>query len=182
VRTRLRPALTPEQLAATYATPHDHRRFGRGHAERVARTVEMINDFKWHTVADLSCGNAMIASSVPGARLQLGDLAPGYPHEGPLEETLKRLEQVDLFILAETLEHLDDPDLVLRLVRRQARFLALSTPVDAWQDTNAEHYWAWSRLDVENMMRVAGFTVVAYDEVDSTAYGEPYKYGIWLCG
>ncbi len=186
--------MTPEQLSVTYATPHDHRLYGRGHGERVDRTIKMINAYTSSSrpgtigiVADLSCGNAEIARGVRAddgwapSELHLGDIAPGYQYHGPVEDTVQHLDPVDLFIHAETLEHLDDPDLVLRAIRPVARHLALSTPIEAWGDTNGEHYWAWSRQDVEDMLAAVLFTPVDYDEVDSTAYGEPYRYGIWMC-
>jgi len=182
-RLRLRPRLTPAQMDKVYSMPHDHRRYGRGHGERVAKTIEVAHQFPFDvlSVADLSCGNAAIARSFPDARLVLGDFAPGYDIMGPIEETILKIDPVDLFILSETLEHLDDPGDLLCEVRDKTDLLVLSTPVDCWDDTNQEHYWAWSREGVEELLTDAGFDVLTYDTVDSRLYQEPYCYGIWSC-
>lgn len=123
----------------------------------------------------------MIARSFPNVRLTLGDFAPGYEIQGKIEDTIGTIDPVDLYVLTETLEHLDDPGAVLREIRDKTRFLLVSTPVDCWEDTNREHYWAWSREGVEELMTDAGFTVLTYNIIDSRTYGEPYCYGIWSC-
>lgn len=181
-RQRLRPAYSPDELARIYATPHDHRRW-RDHHLRVAATIEVA---RWmagdsvHTAADLSCGNGAILEGIPAERKYFGDFAPGHELTGPLEETLERIPDVDLYVCSETLEHLDDPDKALKAVRAKTETLVLSTPVDAWGDENLEHYWAWSRADVEEMLAAAGFRPVVYSTVDFRP-GLPYCFGIWGC-
>lgn len=181
MRTRLRPVHSPEHLRALYPQPHDHRKYGRGHGERVEETIrlgKLLPDLK--SVADLSCGNAEIARAMHPEPV-LGDLAAGYALQGPIEETLALIPPVDLFVCCETLEHLDDPDAVLKEIRKKARFLLVSTPIDNFEDTNDEHYWAWNRLSVEFMLLRSGFAVKHSSEVDARVYGEVYCYGIWLC-
>jgi hypothetical protein len=51
----------------------------------------------------------------------------------------------------------------------------LSTPVSAWDDTNREHLWAWSRSDVEELLAATGWTPERY----VTADGGWYTFGIW---
>lgn len=178
---RLRPRWDDAALAALYAEPHDHRRYGRGHGERVAATIDLALGaiLTRDTVADLSCGNGVIARALTPEPI-LGDYAPGYPITGPLETTLGNLTHVDVYVLSETLEHLDDPEAVLRLIRDRSTWLVLSTPLEAWGDTNAEHYWAWDRIGVEDLLAAAGWVPVVHDTVDSREYGEPYLYGIWV--
>lgn len=190
MRRRLRPAWSPEDLDRIYPAPHDHRLYGRGHRERVAATIQAALNYLTGpddpyavpvaSVADLSCGNASIARAIPSEALYLGDFAPGYEYHGPLELTLVQLPDVEVYVCSETLEHLDDPDAVLALIATKALTLVLSTPVDAWGDTNDEHYWAWDREGVEEMLAASGWVVASYGEVDSRAYGEPYCYGIWV--
>lgn len=181
-RQRMRPAHTPEQLAQIYATPHDHTRW-KDHHLRVAATIEvakwMTEDTGAYRAADLSCGNGAILRSLGMPGLHFGDLAPGHRYTGPIEETIEQIPDVHAFICSETLEHLDDPDAVLKAIRAKTRTLVLSTPVDAWGDTNLEHYWAWSREDVEEMLTAAGFTPVVYTAVDFRPMGLPYCFGIW---
>lgn len=183
-RRRLRPAWPPEELARIYATPHDHTRWD-DHRLRVAVTVEvgrwMTRRGDVHTVADLSCGDAAVATRLGADATVLGDYAPGYPVTGPLEETLPALDAVDLYVCAETLEHLDDPDAALRTIRDRSRLLLASTPVNAWADVNPEHYWCWDRQGVEDMLAAAGWVVDAYVPVDLRPAGYYYAFGVWAC-
>lgn len=181
---RLRPLPSPEQLAAMYPAPHDHRIYGRGHHERVEATIglalEWISPGLRRSVGDLSCGNGEIARRITTGRTYLGDFAPGYELTGPLEETIEQMPAVDVYVCSETIEHLDDPFGVLLQIRRSASALVLSTPLACWDDANGEHLWAWDQDGVEQLLDIAGWKVVAFTNVDSTAYGEPYNYGIWV--
>lgn len=180
-RQRLRPAYTDRQLAQLYAVPHDHRRWPDHHL-RVNVTIEVA---RWvagegvQAAADLSCGNGAILQATPADTRHFGDFAPGYEFAGPIEKTITDLPEVDVFICSETLEHVDDPDLVLAAIRAKAGTLVLSTPVDAWADDNPEHYWAWSRDDVEQMLGAAGFTSLVFTAVDFRPMGLPYCFGVW---
>lgn len=179
---RLRPAHTPERLAEIYATPHDHTRWA-DHKIRVAVTVQLASALTGpvDTAADLSCGDATIIRSLPVTRRYLGDLAPGYDITGPLEQTLDRIPHVDLYVCSETLEHVDNPAAVLAAIRAKTDALVLSTPVGAWQDRNEEHYWAWGRADVEELLTAAGFRVILYAGLDLRPGGGEYEFGIWGC-
>jgi hypothetical protein len=70
--------------------------------------------------------------------------------------------------------------MVLLAIRAKCRSLVLSTPIENWDDTNAEHLWAWDQDGVEAMLAAARFRVVRFEAVDTRVYGEPYCYGIWL--
>ena len=182
-RVRLRPAYGPEELARIYATPHDHTQFPDHHL-RVAATIDVA---RWLAgqqqvtrAADLSCGNGAILRALDAPHAIYGDYAPGYEHTGPIEETVERIDPVDLLICSETLEHLDDPDKVLAQIRAKAATLVLSTPVEAWNDDNPEHYWAWSREDVEEMLAAAGFRPGVYASVDFRGlHPQLYQFGVW---
>ena len=181
-RTRLRPAYTPAELAALYTTPHDHTRW-EDHKIRVAVTIEACRWFVRRgdvaSAADLSCGDAAIINALDIEYPFLGDYAPGCDLTGPIEDTIDQIPPVDLFVCSETLEHLDDPDSVLKQIRAKTRYLVLSTPVDAGQDTNPEHYWSWDRVGVEEMLTAAGFAVDVYTAVDLRPGGYYYQFGIW---
>jgi hypothetical protein len=181
-RVRLRPAYTADELAQVYATPHNHSQWG-DHVVRVAVTAQFTHLLagKVESAADLSCGDATILKALDVGTRYLGDFAPGYPITGPIDETIERIPVVDLFVCCETLEHLDDPDRTLKSIRAKTRALVLSTPVDAFGDTNPEHYWAWSRDDVEAMLDAAGFTTVVYSALDFRPSGADYMFGVWYC-
>lgn len=191
---RLRLMPTPEQMAAMYPAPHDHRIYGRGHDERVEATITLakanIPSWERTVVADLSCGNGEIARRIwTGAPddLHLGDYAgwvaqPGENgYTGAVEQTIFDLPHVDAYVCSETIEHLDDPGKVLALARSKADHLVLSTPIECWDDYNSEHLWAWDREGVEDLLKRTGWRPFAFDSVDSREYNEPYWYGIWVC-
>lgn len=181
-RLRLRPAHDADTLARIYAKPHNHTKW-LDHKVRVAVTAQFAHTLAGHvdTAADLSCGDGTILSSLDVGTRYFGDFAPGYPLTGPIDDTIVEIPTVDLFINCETLEHLDDPDKTLGLIRGKTRNLVLSTPVDAFGDTNQEHYWAWSRAGVEEMLSAARFQVLAYTEIDCRPGGGEYSFGVWFC-
>lgn len=185
MRRRLRPTPTAEELTQLYAIPHDHRNWA-DHLFRVDVTSALAHHMlpPGGTVADLSCGNALIARRLEqshNARLILGDFAPGYEHTGPIEETLDRIDPVDLFVCSETIEHLDDPDVVLARIRAKTSALLLSTPDGEDNDDNPEHVWGWDAEAVEKMLREAGFTPDIHTTVDLRPAGGVYAYQIWAC-
>lgn len=181
-RVRLRPAHDAATLAKIYATPHNHTAW-LDHKIRVAVTAQFTHVLagKVGSAADLSCGDATIIDALDVGTRYRGDFAPGYDLCGPIDETIEQIPVVDLFICCETIEHIDDPDPTLKLIRAKAKTLVLSTPVDAFSDHNPEHYWAFSRQGVEDMLGAAGFTVVAYAAIDCRPGGGEYMFGVWYC-
>jgi len=179
-RVRLRPAHDEATLAEIYAAPHDHTRW-EDHRVRVAVTAAFARTCAGEVqrAADLSCGDGTILRAIQAEEHILGDFAPGYPITGPLEETIDRIDPVDVFVCCETLEHLDDPDAVLAAIRRKTRSLVLSTPVGAWGDNNPEHYWAWGAGAVEDMLASAGFRTAVFATLDFRPAGGPYDFGLW---
>lgn len=184
-------------VAETYPVAHDHRAYGHDHAVRVAATQGLgvwLADWKGARCgADLSCGNAAIAHHIEehsGTRFTLGDIAqnPAYPYDyhGPIEATLIDLNAdtggngVDMFVCCETIEHLEDPGFVLRLIWHVADVLLLSTPINNFGDENAEHLWAWDRGGVTELFTRAGWRELAFTTTQVAAReGGVYHYGIW---
>ncbi len=178
---RLRPKYTEKELKQIYAKPHDHTNW-HDHLIRVDVTIQIA---KWMTtygvnsVADLSCGNAAIANSLEIADTYLGDFAPGYYYCGPIETTVNLIPNVDLFICSETLEHVDNPLEVLKAIRKKTKYLVLSTPEAAFDDTNPEHYWAWDSDGIKELLQEAGFEAVVFNSLKINDY--TYDYQIWGC-
>lgn len=164
---RCRPKYSDEELAELYKEPwkmesdwldHEHRQ--RGTLEVVDRLVYGIwGDMLGKKIrgADLSCGDGYLASQLPYVNWKLGDFAPGYEFQGPIEKTIDEIDRVDLFICTETLEHLDEPELVLQKLRKKTRALVVSTPNMYCWDENPQHYWAWDRHAIRYMLQDAGF-------------------------
>lgn len=183
-RLRLRDAYSEAALAAMYARPHDSERYGRGTRLRVEMTIA-LGQAVWPgaetmLVADLMCGDGKIARHL-GLTPLLGDIAPGHAITGPIEDTVNDLPEVDLFVLSEALEHLDNPAMVLSGIRSKSQRLLVTTPIEAWFDLweNPEHYWAWDRQGVEQLLGSAGWGVVAFASLDTRSLGELYNYGMW---
>lgn len=181
-RVRLRPPHDADALARIYAQPHNHTKW-LDHKVRVAVTAQFTDVLagKVDSAADLSCGDGTILNALTADEKFYGDFAPGYALTGLIDDTIEQIPLVDLFICCETLEHVDDPDATLKRIRSKTRALVLSTPVDAFGDTNPEHYWAWSRDGVERMLTDAGFTVDVYVAVDCRPSGGEYCFGVWYC-
>ena len=135
------------------------------------------------SIADMSCGDATVPRALGehfGVAPMLGDYAPGYAYTGTLQDTVPLLPVVDLYVCTNTVEHLDDPDTDLKLIREHCTEMLLATPVEEWHDHDNGHYWAWDRDGVEEMAAAAGFTVSAYVELDLTPFWNPHcKHGIW---
>jgi hypothetical protein len=208
-RNQLRPFRTEVEEIAFY-----ERRYPRGyrhevwpdHVERVAASVELIrrygNNIK--TAADLSCGDAAILKGLDDLLEQayVGDLigARGeYPlrkhvrvmKAGPLPESLDdfgsfpaEVLPVDLFVLSETLEHVTDPDGLLRRLAGISRYLFLSTPLDEPASVgNEEHYWGWGQVDIHEMLWLNGWSPLEVHLLvpESTRHmHNPYTYQLWM--
>lgn len=187
MRNRQRPTWSDEDLARIYAGPHDHRVLGDGHTARVDTSIR-VGRAIWPDptfVADLACGNGAIALGLDGAHTTLGDFAPGFQITGPIEDTIRTIDPVDVMVMCETIEHLDDPDLVLRWARLQANALVCSVPIceTPADDLNGEHYWAFDKDGAVDMLAAAGWYVDVYEEVDAWpgSVRDTYRCGIFGC-
>lgn len=179
---RLRPRYNAQELKDIYATPHQHSQFP-DHVIRVNQTVELANrlvNSEDRIGADLSCGDGEVLSRTSGLVERIyGDYAPGYSITGPIEQTISQLPYVDIFFLCETIEHLDDPYGVLRLIRAKTRKLILSTPLNETNDENPEHYWGWDREGMESILISTGFNPIFYEETELRSGW--YQFQIWGC-
>jgi hypothetical protein len=149
-----------------------------------------------HTLDPRNYGGKLPEGTTWGCDLILGDFAapePGrktwpteFDYVGPIEDTVAQLYRarrgnpVDVFVLSETIEHLEVPDLVLAQVRNVARQLLLSTPIGEVKPPpgagNPEHIWGWNQEDVRVMLDAAGW--MAEERVDLLLPGT-YSYQIW---
>lgn len=184
---QLRTFYTADQLAQVYATQYDHTRWD-DHIERIAHTTAHLDKFAAATVAssvaDLSCGDGAIVlgSRWPWQRVVLSDYTggPRLTDRGPIEETLGRLEPVDVFVCSETLEHVEQPGYLLKTIRLKTKHLLLTTPIGEVGSGNPEHYWGWDEEGVEELLDAAGFTE-RWHEAWKPEAGSPYIFQIWRC-
>jgi hypothetical protein len=179
VRRQLRPFYSQSDLSLVYCAPYSHRAWP-DHVVRVARTAELLAEMAPESVADLSCGDGEVVIQA-GLRdgAVLGDMAPGWPHRGPIEQTIQAIPDVDVFVCSETIEHVQDPDALLVAIRGKARRLLLSTPIGEDHDLNPQHYWGWDVADVEEMLHAAGWAGEV--EVFEPSPNPYYAYQIWRC-
>lgn len=204
-RIRLRDARSPEGERELYARtyPGGYRHdVWPDHVERVAASVEMIRRYasRIRTVADLSCGDgAIVRGLLDEVRLDkayLGDLnlSPvlyGIPQAavlppGPLPQSLWSLPEggVDLLVLSETIEHMDDPDNLLKLAGLWSRYLFVSTPENEIETSgNLEHYWSWGTADMHQMLQDAGWSPVELKRLvpqSTLSLEHAYHYQLWM--
>ncbi len=172
----LRPFYAEDELRKIYAKPHSTYE-SLAHQLRVAVTVQIGHALvgRVSNGADLSCGDGVILKSLMVENRIFNDYATGIPIEKAIEE----IPNVDVFVCCETLEHLVDPISILKAIRAKADRLILSTPIDAWDDDNPEHYWAWDKQCVESMMQEAGFKIRIASTLDLRAVNGGYCFGIW---
>jgi hypothetical protein len=180
MRTRLRPVYTDDELQGIYSKPHKHTQF-QDHILRVKKSIELLKEYSsYNSIADLSAGDATIINSLDAKEKHYGDYAPGYELTGHIDDTIKNIPNVDLFICSETLEHLDDPDITLQAIRAKTKYLFISTPKGEDNNNNVEHYWGWDDQGVKEMLVNAGFDPVVYFllELKKEYY---YDYQMWIC-
>jgi hypothetical protein len=158
------------------------------HVRRIQVTRTVAQDILCRggisTAADLSCGDGHWAKEFPTLQWYLGDYSPGYEFRGPIEKTIYEIPDVDVFFLCETIEHLDDPESVLKLIRQKASHLVLSTPNSFQWDGNPEHYWAWDKEAMGMMLGDAGWQKLEYREAnpwDDPLRVNGYCFQIWGC-
>ena len=178
---RLRPKYSDEELKSIYATPHAHSSWP-DHRARVRATIALAKWFEdVRSVADLSAGDAAIIDGLDVHAKYIGDYATRYEFAGPIEKTIDLIPKVDLFICSETVEHLDQPDLVLKKIRAKTRYLVLSTPDGEDNAGNHQHYWGWSADDMRALLIEAGFEPVIFQSLKFDDPGLVYDYQIWGC-
>lgn len=181
MRIQLRPFYADTELAKVYDHAYDHRRWP-DHIERVAETVKVLDEFAAvvgaRSIADLSCGDGAIVnqSGHPWQRRVLGD----YTTTGPIEDTLRDLAPVDVFLCSETLEHVRDPDDLLDRIGDVAKHLVLTTPCGETSNENPEHYWGWDVDDLHEMLMTAGWSTRSVQLFTPRSVLN-YTFQMWTC-
>src|SRR5262245_20743210 len=183
---RLRPTYAPLELREIYDHQYDHTQWP-DHVMRVEATLDCIH--AWTTpsmrriVADLSCGDAEIAKRIADTKLLLlGDYVENdaYPYHGRIEHTVMLLGFVNLFILSETLEHIDDPWNLLHWIHDKSAYLLITTRLDEQTDDTPEHYWGWDEDGIRDLLRDTDCEPVNHIIFVPPVKDPYYTYQIWL--
>lgn len=181
MRKQLRPFYTPKQYAQLYSQIYNHSKWD-AHVERVNKTIEVLDRFAHTTysesVADLSCGDGAVINNSrhPWQKKIIGD----YATTGPIEEAVRTMDSVDMFVLSETLEHIEDPDTLLLQIRESASHLVLTTPCNETNNENPQHYWGWDTEGVAIMLGNADFNST-HCELFTPNSNNYYTFQIWTC-
>jgi hypothetical protein len=90
-------------------------------------------------------------------------------------------EEFDLVVLTEVLEHIEDPDRILRLARRRSKFLVASSPeMRIGQfDRNVEHLWMFDGDGYVKMLMDAGW--LPFHKTHMGFPNSDYDFQIWVC-
>jgi len=166
----------------------------RDHVHRALLTASTIALSLPETVCDPACGDGHILDIAyrlhPFGMTYLSDisapaiagLSPSFPHVKRVADIYEGIEAsplVDLIVLTESLEHMEDPDAILRLARKHARKLVASSPLihESRTDTNPEHIWQWDAIGYQEMLEQAGWnpdTFAAFKVIPTY-----YEFQLW---
>lgn len=183
MRTRLRPKHSDEALAELYSGTYDHTRWDE-HTRRVGWTISRLNEFlRTHPDItrgiDLSCGDGEILRRVSGLREKIySDITPAehLNFSGPIEQTIMSTRG-DILVCSETLEHLDDPDIILDWAASRFTWICVTTPLgEVDSEKNYEHYWGWDLWGVSDMLSQTGWAPRWVDTLNESFY----TYQLWI--
>lgn len=169
----------------------------RDHTVRTFVTGGIIASLAPDTIMDPACGDGSILAAAydlrPFKMAYLGDITDKngkicgmFPasglrwQRGTIERSLDAFPKVDVVVLTEILEHLDDPDKVLKLARAKGSQLVASSPEmrPGQIDDNPEHLWMFDRAGYRDMLVGAGWQPYEYTKLE---FETQYDYGIWVC-
>lgn len=134
----------------------------------------------WVTVSDLGCGDGGLLSLLKGMPDQLHwgyDFQPS--NEAGWRERGVDAELLDVFgagrseaalgevsVMTEVLEHVADPEDVLRWVRAGSKRLVCSSPWNEGPGNHCpEHAWAWDMDGYAALLRRAGWQIERHEQV-----------------
>lgn len=190
-------ARTGNPVGFDYQTKRDNSAWP-DHVARTYVTAGLIAWLRPESVLDPACGDGSIVLAAdhisPISKMTLCDISgpnidrlfervrPGLSvREADVHESLLHDGKVELVVLTEILEHLPDPDMVLRLAHDKGTLLIASSPVmrSSQKDDNPEHLWQFDEEGYRAMLVDAGWrpaqkTILAFPELT-------YDFQIWAC-
>lgn len=170
------------------------------HVARTNVTAGLITWLSPRSVIDPACGDGSIVLAaeniMPMRRVVLSDIShPNFDylreataglshidvHHQDIHDALNTAETFDVIVLTETLEHLPDPDAILRQARKVAGSLVASSPEmrQGQHDTNPEHLWEFDGVGYNEMLRDAGWNVIQKTHLSFPRL--QYDFQVWVC-
>jgi 2-polyprenyl-3-methyl-5-hydroxy-6-metoxy-1,4-benzoquinol methylase len=189
LRTRIGNGFTEEQ----YQVVRDNF-IWNDHILRTYCTAAAIAWLKPETVCDPACGDGSIVEaahqlswietaylsdiSKPNIeRVKLLDVAGDLVAD--VGNALDMMVDADVIVLTEILEHVEDPDSLVREARVHGKYLVASSPLNETSSGNHEHIWGFSKQDYSDMLTGAGWTPIAYQELSPDPFY--YTFQLWVC-
>ena len=114
---------------------------------------EILDCIKFDTILEIGCGTGIGAEYLKSkfdciytasdfSMTAIDKAADKADHVQLLDiRTNKTQDQYDVIIIAETLEHLEDPFEVIDKCKKYCKYLVLSLPLDEPEDCDPEHIW-----------------------------------------
>lgn len=194
----MRRRLTPDG-AVNYRSLVRHNLAFADHVQRTFVTGACIAFTSPATICDPAVGDGSVVEAAyrlrPFEKAWLSDLSRpnierlsvSFPHQKAvvdIESAIKSLPQrVDTIVLTEILEHLENPDAIVRLAREHADHLVASSPLEEPPDIhNPEHLWSFGYDGYRDMLHEAGWKATSYVETGFPDRPELYyTFQIWVC-
>lgn len=162
------------------------------HRARMDVALQMVLDSGAKHVVDLGCGDggmlSLLAAADRGISARGYDFAPaneiGWLERGvmcyPLDFVNRwgEIPGADLYLATEVLEHLEEPEEVVRRVAQRGSMLVASSP---WGESAASidgsHNWAWDMEGYADLFKRAGMRVLQHVKADwsQVLLAEPEK-------
>lgn len=189
MRQRTNAKFTDSELAIVY-NGYDSSQW-MNHRFRVDLSASIINRMidEWpiESVADLAVGDGRIIGQLLEVHRVVYDIAEANIDNlsiecektvADIDTSSVEMPEVDLVILSEILEHIENPDQILKNVRSKTKYIFISTPLNEGIHVNPQHYWVWDDEGVGKMIEEAGFHKLAY--LTFQFFPEQALYQIWV--
>lgn len=170
----------------------------RDHVMRLLVTAGAIAWLDPKSILDPATGDASIIKAAhrlaPLEHAHLGDVSTaqiadlwgqdfGFRCElsaGDALEFMRRHKKHDVVVLTEILEHVEEPEELLRLAREKGNYLVASSPLNETDRSNHEHLWSWTEAAYRQMLIDTGWRPMVYIPIQFSDY--PYTFQLWVCG
>lgn len=203
MRQQIRPFYNENELNKVYIDRGAYNAGGDIHTKRILFTKNLLSiagiQEPIQSIADLSCGDGTLIHCLckhyNANEAYIGD----YNKEnidrtkeklknrdvktlqGTIEKTIWEIpKKVDVLLMTEILEHLEDPDSIMKIAFYRAKSVIISTPLDEVGNGNPGHYWSWGKQDIYDMLYEIGWEPLIYSELTLLKPRSDLKFQFWV--